>query len=159
MTQRVPLLPALSGSMVLLMGTSLPTALAETASSASTAEQQAILGRLRERQQEEQERWRRFGDVEVDWTSWKPFDSHPYVWITPWRRAVTRPTAIGGLSWPSTPDTNPKGSIPDRALAVNCRDMTINRKRAGSNWGDWRVPAVGTPAEQLLLTACSSLSS
>ncbi|WP_296418559.1 hypothetical protein [Vulcanococcus sp. DEBay_Sum22DG08_74] len=157
MTQRVPLLPLLSGSLMLLMGSGgIPAVRAETAPS---AEQQALLERLRERQAQEHERWRRFGDVEVDWTSWKPFDSHPYIWVTPWRRAVTRPTAIGGLSWPSTPESNPKSNVPDRALAVNCRDLTLNRKRAGSNWGDWRVPGAGTPAEQLLLDACSSLSS
>ena len=152
MTRHAPLLAVL----MLLVSTSTPSARDETA---SATEQQVLLERLRERQQEEHDRWRRFGDVEVDWKCWKPFDTHPYVWITPWRRAVTRPTSVGGLSWPSTPDSDSTSSIPDRALAVNCKDMTINRKRAGSNWGDWRVPSVDTPAETLLLAACTSLSS
>ena len=67
MTQRVPLLPLLSGSLLLLMGSGgIAAVRAETATS---AEQQALLERLRERQAQEHERWRRFGDVEVDWTS------------------------------------------------------------------------------------------
>ena len=59
MTRHAPLLAVL----MLVLSTGTPSARADTA---ITSEQQVLLERLRERQQEEHARWRRFGDVEVD---------------------------------------------------------------------------------------------
>ena len=47
--------------------------------------------------------------------------------------------------------------IPERAIAIDCNNLTLNRKRAGANWGEWRVPQTGTVAETLLVAVCTTL--
>lgn len=143
---------ALAGLTALLLAPAAGLAQAEPAA------EQELRERLEERQQEIARRWRRYGDIEVDWDNWQLLKGHDDVWVAPWRRAVTRPMSIGALSWPEAPSAaDKKNAIPDRAVAVDCGTLTVNRKRAGSNWGEWRVPQADSPAETLLVNACTTL--
>ena len=143
---------ALAGLTALLLAPAAGLAQAEPAA------EQELRERLEERQQEIAQRWRRYGDIEVDWDNWQLLKGHDDVWVAPWRRAITRPMSIGALSWPEAPSAaDKKNAIPDRAVAVDCGTLTVNRKRAGSNWGEWRVPQADSPAETLLVNACTTL--
>lgn len=138
--------------------TALLLAPAASLAQAEPAGEQELRERLEERQQEIARRWRRYGDIEVDWDNWQLLKGHDDVWVAPWRRAITRPMSIGALSWPEAPSAaDKKNAIPDRAVAVDCGTLTVNRKRAGSNWGEWRVPQADSPAETLLVNACTTL--
>lgn len=119
--------------------------------------EQEIRDRLKDRQQDEADRWRRYGDIEVDWQNWQPLKRAPSVWVTAWRRATTKPRSIGGLHWPEAVNTTGQEEIPERAIAIDCNNLTLNRKRAGANWGEWRVPQTGTVAETLLVAVCTTL--
>jgi len=143
---------ALTGLTALLLAPAAGLAQAEPAA------EEELRERLEERQQEIARRWRRYGDIEVDWDNWQLLKGHDDVWVAPWRRAITRPMSIGALSWPEAPSAaDKKNAIPDRAVAVDCGTLTVNRKRAGSNWGEWRVPQADSPAETLLVNACTTL--
>ena len=151
---------ALAGLTALLLAPATAVAQAEPAAGGSgvSPEEQELRERLEERQKEIAERWRRYGDIEVDWDNWQLLKGHDDVWVAPWRRAITRPMNIGALSWPEAPTpTDKKNTIPDRAVAVDCGTLTVNRKRAGSNWGEWRVPQADSPAESMLIQACTTL--
>lgn len=120
--------------------------------------EQPVRQRLQQRQQDEQERWRRFGDVEVDWTAWQPLPGREGIWFVPWRRVISRPRVIGGQSWPDAPQpAQGQPPVPDRALAVDCRNLQVNRKRSGMPWGEWRVPIADSAAADLLVAACTVL--
>lgn len=152
----MPLSPARSLHPFALVGLGL-LMLAPLAARAQDDETQ-LRERLVERQQEIAQRWRRFGDIEVDWEQWTLLKGHDDVWVAPWRRAITRPMSIGALSWPEAPPTKDKNNaIPERAVAVDCGTLTVNRKRAGGHWGEWRVPQADSPAETLLIEACTRI--
>ena len=148
---------ALAGLMLL---SSPATALAAPAAATppDPDAQQQLLEQLEERRQEMAERWRRFGDIEVDWENWKPLEGSPHVWVAPWRRAITRPISISSVKWPeAVPRTGTAARLPDQAVAVDCTKLVINRQRLGSAWGQWRIPLKGSSGEDLLIQACSSL--
>ena len=152
----MPQLPARSLQRLALVGFGL--ALLTPLAAAAEEEESQLRERLSERQQEIAKRWRRYGDIEVDWDNWALLKGHDDVWVAPWRRAITKPMSIGALSWPeAAPASNNANAIPDRAVAVDCGTLTVNRKRAGGHWGEWRVPLADSPAEALLINACTSL--
>ena len=129
-----------------------------------TDSQQNVKKRLQERQREQAKRWRRFGDVEVDWDAWQsaPSDNEKPsqdIWITAWRRAVTRPDAIGSIHWPDhQPKKVDKNGIPSKALIVNCTDLTMTRRTSRGAWGEWRLPESDSEPERLVIEICGERS-
>lgn len=115
-----------------------------------------IRERLELLQQEAAERWRRYGDVEIDWPSWHPLKNDSTVWIAEWRRFSDKPLSIGGLSWPEANSNTSRDGVPDRAIAIDCEKLMINRKRRNSDWGAWKVPQSGSAAENLVVDICST---
>jgi hypothetical protein len=115
-----------------------------------------IRKRLQELQQQATERWRRYGDVEIDWPSWRPLQNDSTVWIAEWRRYSDKPMTIGGLSWPEANSNTSRDGIPDRAIAIDCEKLMINRKRRNSDWGAWKVPQAGSAAANLVIEICST---
>jgi hypothetical protein len=137
-----------------------PAAAAQPSSEEATAasHEREIRQRLQERQREIATRWRRFGDVEVDWDNWQQLDGQPQVWVSGWRRPLSKPLSTGGLNWPEAqPEPRNKDQPPDRGIAVDCDKLTLTRKRAGAHWGEWRVPKANSAAEELLVAVCTTV--
>lgn len=93
----------------------------------------------------------------MDWSQWQQLTQQQgAVWVAPWRRAITKPISLSSVKWPDAlPAANAK--IPAQAVAVDCKNLAINRQRLGSGWGQWRTPLADSASEALLVAVCSGV--
>ena len=77
-------------------------------------------------------RWRRYGNFEVDWQGWKLHSNGSRSTTIKYKRDVDR-------------------------LAISCKATTLSYK-VGNSWTKWIVPARNTPGERILIDLCSNVT-